>query len=255
MKRFHLMKKNIAGMGMLIVAAGLLLTSCLKDKDATDNTNSLAGLMALNLAPGQSSVGFSISTNNLTQFPLGYNEYTGIYLSIFPGTRSVESYSFHSGNQLASASQNFETSKYYSVFLVGTESNLENLIVKDSIDNLASNGKAYVRYIHAIPDASSSQVTVASIGTNAVNESASFKSVSQFVAVDPGQVSISVNNGGTINANRTITLEQNVVYTILLIGKPGGNGNDAVQIRYIANGMIESDAARMGKAASIQTIK
>ena len=155
----------------------------------------------------------------------------------------------------ATARQNFETSKYYSVFLVGTDANLENLIVKDNIDSLSVNGKAYVRYINAIPDASSSHVIIASGGSNAVNENASFKAVSEFVQIDPGQVSVSVNNGGTINASRTITLEKNVVYTVLLIGTPGGTGDKAVQVKYIANGVIESDAARMGKAASNQAVK
>ncbi len=243
----------LAGIGIL--ASGILLTSCLKDNDYTDNNNTdiSAGLMAFNLAPGQSAAGFRIGGNTLTQFPLGYNNYTAVYLPIYPGARTVDAFSYNSGNTVATAAGNFQTGKFYSVFLVGTDSTLENVIVRDNFDSLASSGKAYIRYINAIADASSPSVTIASGGTNVVNVNAPFKSVSDFVAIDAGAAGITVNNGGTINANRTITIEAGKVYTVLLIGKAGGTGDSAVQVKFIANGQVEENAGRMSNNASGRT--
>lgn len=256
MKKFFSSVRLFVLAGIGVVVSGLLLTSCLKDNDDFDNNNDdmAAGVMAFNLAPGQSAAGFRIGGNTLTQFPLGYNNYTSVYLPIFPGTRTIDAFSYNSGNTLATASANFETDKFYSVFLVGTDAALENVIVHDNFDSLSSSGKAYIRYINAIADASSPTVTIASGGTNVVNESASFKSVSDFEAIDAGAAAITVSNGGTINANRTITLESRKVYTVLLIGTPGGTGDNAVQIKFIANGQVDENAGRMSNAASSRAL-
>ncbi len=233
---------------MGILSAGLLFASCMKSDD--DNTNPpVAGLMAFNLAPDASSVGFAISGNNLTPNPLGFNNYTGTYLAIYPGSRSVETYSY-SGAELAISQYDFEASKYYSLFLVGTDTSYEQVIVNDNLDSLSGAGKAFVRYINAIPDASVPTVTMSVNGTTAVNDNAAFKSVSGFVAIDPGTVTIHVTNGGNINASRTITLEQQKIYTVLLIGKPGASGDSALQVKYIQNGAIGDTAGRAGKAAA-----
>ncbi len=243
----------VAGIGML--GSGLLLTSCLKDNDDLGNNDDVsAGLMAFNLAPGQTAVGFKIGGNAITQFPLAYNSYTSVYLPIFPGTRTVDAVSFNSGNTLATAPGNFETGKFYSVFLVGTDSTLENVIVRDNFDSLGSTGKAYIRYINAIADPSSPIVTITAGGKNVANSAAAYKSVSQFVAVDAGSATITLSNGGTINVNRSITLESRKVYTVLLIGKAGGTGDHAVQIKYIANGQVDENAGRMSSGAANRTV-
>lgn len=256
MKKFFSSARLFALAGIGIIGSGVLLTSCLKDKGIPDNNmeDVSAGLMAFNLAPGQSNAGFTIGGNTLTQFPLAYNSYTSVYLPIYPGSRTVDAFSFNSGNTLATATGNFETGKFYSVFLVGTDSTLQNVIVRDDFDSLSSSGKAYVRYINAIADASSPTVTIASGGTNVVNESAAFKSVSAFKATDAGATSITVSNGGSINANRTITLEAGKVYTVLLIGKAGGTGDNAVQVKFIANGQVNDNTARMSSSAAARTV-
>ncbi len=257
------MKKTISSVrkfalaGAFVLGLGTLLTSCLKDHDDTidNNTNNAAGLMAFNLATDQTSVGFSLDNNNLNSTALGFNNYTGVYLAVYPGTRKIEAFDFFTGDSLATSSASFELGKYYSLFLVGSDSSLENLVVQDNVDSLSSATQAFVRYINAIPDASSPTVTVSANGSNVVSEGASFKTVSGFVAVNPGDVSVTVSNGGSISANRTISLEAKKVYTILLIGEPGAAGDKAVQVKYIANGTVDdSSAARISKAAANRAI-
>ncbi|HEV7779669.1 MAG TPA: DUF4397 domain-containing protein [Chitinophagaceae bacterium] len=235
-----------------IVSSAVLFTSCNKDDDDTNDT-SLAGVMAFNLVPEGKSVGFVSGSRFITSNPMAFNSYTGTYLGVFPGSQTIGAVNFAGGGTLTSQTFNFETDKYYSIFLVGEDPAYEQVIVEDKLAPLATTTQAFVRYINAIPDASGPTVTVAVNGTNVINEPAVFKAVSEFTAIDPGAVTITVANGGTISATRTITLEKQKVYTILLSGKPGATGDFAVQIRYIENGSVDGTAGRIG-SASIKAI-
>ena len=72
-----------------------------------------------------------------------------------------------------------------------------------------------------------------------VNTSAAFGNVSSFVAVDPGDITISVSNEGAVDVDRTIQVQQSRAYTILLAGLPNDpDPNKTAQIRYIENGTV-----------------
>src|SRR5690606_23568302 len=118
-----------------------------------DNTSNpdipAAGLMAFNLAPDVPSAGIAIGGNNAVG-NLPYGSYTGGYLAVYTGDRTLESFNAASGARLASGNFGFADSSYYSVFVVGTNNNYSNVVVKDDITDLTANGSAYVRYINAI---------------------------------------------------------------------------------------------------------
>lgn len=249
MKKFtSVMRMGARGfLGMAL--AGLLFTACKKDHNDNNNNTPVSGLMVFNLAPDVVSAGFRISGNNLTYNPLAFNNYSGGYLSIYSGSRPLEAFNLNSGSSLATTTYSFDSARYYSAFLVGTDSNYQNVIVNDNFDSLSPSTQSFVRYINAIPDASSPTVTIAANGTNVVNDPAAFASVSAFKAVTPGSIVITVTNGGTINVNRTITVEQGKVYTVLLGGKPGGTGDYAVQIKYIVNGSLAQSSGRIGSSS------
>lgn len=237
-----------------VLSTALLFGACMKN-DNDDNADiPVAGLMAFHLAPDLGPAGFSISGNNLTYNPLTFNNFTGGYLAVYPGSRSLDAYSFNSGNSLTTTTFNFEQDKYYSAFLVGADSGYQNIIVHDDIDSLSPSTQSFVRYINAIPDASSPTVTIASNGTNVVNDNAAFKTVSGFTAINPGSITITVTNGGTIDATRTITVEQGKIYTLLLAGKPGDTGDTAVQIKYIQNGTVSDETAAKSKSSSARSV-
>jgi Domain of unknown function (DUF4397) len=249
MKRFHLKAFALSS----IVLAGLLFSACNKF-DNEDNNTPVAGLMAFNLAPDK-TVGFAIGGNALTNSPLSFTSYTGGYLSIYPRNRSVESYDYVSGDSVASASHDFGVEKYYSAFVVGSNGTYQNVIVNDNFDSLsASSGQAYVRYINAIAGSTSPAVTISVNGSNVVNDNVAFATVSEFVAITPGQVAITVNEGSAINASRTITVEQKKVYTVLLVS--GATTTDPAQIKYVENGTLEDEAAqRISSSAQALKIK
>src|SRR5205085_8873508 len=124
----------------------------------------------------------TIGGNDLTNFPLQYTNYTGAYQGIYVGDRGVTSYDANSGAPLATASELFKDSAYYSVFVLGNNGRYKNLIVKDSLNNLASaNGEAFVRYVNGIADSTKQPlVTISSNATDVFNRNASFGSGSDF---------------------------------------------------------------------------
>ncbi|WP_315814749.1 DUF4397 domain-containing protein [Paraflavitalea speifideaquila] len=228
-----------------VVSAGVLFTACLKDKDNDGSGIPAAGLMTFNLAPDQPTLMVRLSGNNLTQAPLAYTNYTGVYQHIYVGNRPVEAFNYPNSTPIASSSYSFENNKYYSLFVIGANSAYRNIISVDNFDSLsASNGKAYVRYINAITvSVNTPMVTIAAGGSNIVNENAAYGAVSEFKAITPGEVAIVVKNNSGVNVNRNITLEQNKAYTVLLAGIPGAtNDNQQVQIRFITNGTLSDDA-------------
>lgn len=240
------MKQKFGRFRAGLLAAGSILflsmvfTACKKDSDDVDNNVPVAGLMGFNLAPDKASIGFALSGSSLTNVPLNFTSYTGVYQRIFTGSREVQAYDFGASTPFASTSQNFEAGKYYSVFTLGTGGTYKNLVVEDKLDTLsATTNQAYVRYVNAIPDSSKPAVTLTANGTDISNGSAAYASVSEFTGVTPGDLTIKVANGTNISATRTITLEKNKVYTILLVGVPGATEPEkVVQIKFITNGTI-----------------
>src|SRR6266496_170153 len=116
MKKFYFNLFAICG----ILLSGVLFTACKKSSVNDNNTNSqVAGLMAFNLAPDK-TVAIAIGGNTLPGSPLAFNSYTGTYLLVYPGNRTIESFDYSSNISLASASDSFEVNKYYSVFVIGT---------------------------------------------------------------------------------------------------------------------------------------
>jgi len=220
-----------------LLMATLLFTACKKNN--TDYVRQpAAGLMAFNLAVDKPAVGFTLSGNNLSGAVLNYTNYTGVYLPVYLGDREVRSFDYNTGGTIATTTASFADSNYYSAFLLGAKGSYRNVIVNDNLKALSANsGKAWVRYINAIPD--SSIATTVIIGESGINGVAPFATVSAFAQVTAGPVATTVSNGSTIAASRTITLEENKVYTILFVGLPNQtDSSEAVQVKYIVNGMV-----------------
>jgi hypothetical protein len=243
MKRRSMLKRLnlIAVAGFTLMA--ILFSACRKSLDNGDNVRiPAAGLMAFNLAPDK-QVAISIGVNNLTNFSLEYTNYTGGYQPIYVGNRDVTSYDASSGASLATASELFKDSSYYSVFVLGNNGKYKNLIVKDSLNTLAStNGEAFVRYVNGIADSTKQPlVTITSNGTDVFNRNASFASATGFKAITPGSISVKVTDESGINASRNITLDQGKIYTVLLVGIPQATDSaKAVQIKFVQNGVASA---------------
>jgi hypothetical protein len=178
-----------------------------------------------------------LSGNQLVNSPLGFTNYTGGYLNIYSGNRSIKSYNYSRDSTLATSNFSFDTSKYYSLFVIGNNGVYQNLVVSDNLDSLSStSGKAYVRYINAIPDSSKPTVTISANGTNLLTNPAPFATVSEFAPVVPGDINIAVASNTEASVNRTITLQSGKAYTVLLVGLPSSTDTSkTVHIKYITN--------------------
>jgi hypothetical protein len=218
----------------------ILFGSC-KKSDVNNTRTPAAGLMAFNLIPNSGGIGVAIGNNSLTPQALYFNNYTGTYKAVFTGDRTLESYSFGSGSTLAKENHTFRDSSYYSVFVMGANDVYSNVFVEDSLQNIPNNDKTktFVRFVNAIPDSSSTTVTISNGGTNIFNSISKFKEVSEFKEIPSGDALVKLNNESTINTSRTITLEKGKIYTVLLTGIPESTNSDfKVDIKFITNATL-----------------
>lgn len=240
------MVKNMSKLNYLILLTGgllfsvLMISSCKKDPINVP-LQPVAGFMAFNLAADKPNVGFAISGTNLTNSAVIFTGYTGAYALINTGIREVEAYDFNSGTTISTQSANFRDSSYNSSFLLGYNGIYKTIVVEDKLIPLtATTGKAWVRYVNAIADTVANPVvTVSSNGNNAINEPAAFAKVSEFQLVNAGAITINVTDSAAISTNRTITVGENKIYTLLLVGVP--NDTDpakVVQVKFIQNGQL-----------------
>ena len=211
----------------------ILLTACSKNDDNNFDQPSSARLMLFNLAPDKPAVGFTISGNQLGNGYLGYTSYSGLYLPIFAATRELRAFDANNGATIATSTDDYADSAYYSAFLIGANGVYRNVVTKDDYSAvIPAAGKAWVRYINAVTDTvASTNVTIA--GTT---EAAGFGTISGFKQVDAGSLNTAISSG-TFEAGRTITVAENKVYTILFVGQPGATDPVlAPQVKFIENG-------------------
>lgn len=224
---------NLKAMLMLVTVFTLTfgLVACSKDDNMPDTP--AARLMAINLVPDLEAVNIDISGNRLNNLPLDFTSYTGGYLNIFPGNRTISSYSAPMMELLDTVSYNFEQDNYYSVFVTGIGGSYNNVIVHDNYDAISpETGKAFIRYINAIE-------IPGQINIGSLSEVVASGQVSNFVTVDAGTLQVSFSSEMNEQTSREITFDENKAYTILVAGNPDSQGSEnELQIRYIVNGTI-----------------
>src|ERR1700712_86582 len=92
---------NVSLMPVFGILMVIFLFSACKKNDVSYASTSVAGLMAFNLSTDQPAIGVSISGNNLTNTALGFTSYTGLYLPVYTGTRSISAFDYNTGANLA----------------------------------------------------------------------------------------------------------------------------------------------------------
>jgi hypothetical protein len=241
-KTFFSFRASIPVVIAAVFAVGLL-SACNK-KDAVETHIPAAGIMVFNLAPDKDGIGVTLSGNLLNSTPLGYTDFNGTYQSIYTGTRDIQSFDLRD-SVLATSAFTFDDNNYYSVFVTGTNGAYQNIAVKDDIDSNATADKAYIRYINAIPDSIAPVVSITAGGTSVSQTSAPFNTVRNFIPVNGGDVNFAASNVSNISTDRTLTLENGKVYTVLIVGVPGETDNERkIQIRYVVNGSVPAATAK-----------
>src|ERR1700712_884592 len=125
MKRSNSM--NVLVVTVSVMMGAMFFTACKKSNNEIPNVK-VAALMAFNLAPDKSAIGINLSGSNLVASPIGYTGFTGSYLQIYPGTRTIQAFD-NSNNAFATSDYTFDTSRYYSLFVIGNNGAYKNLVV------------------------------------------------------------------------------------------------------------------------------
>lgn len=240
MKNMNLLSNKNLLVALALVFSAAIFVSCKKDSPVTHTP--AAGFVAFNLIPDHGPIGVDIDAKPFTNAPLAYPNYTGSYLGVFAGTRTVQTYDYQSGNVLGISPENFKDSAYYSLFAMGANSQYRNVFVQDDFNSLPKGtGKAFFRTVNAIPDSSKLNVNVMnSDNTEVSDKDESFGTVSSFQGIDPGNMTVSLKNMTTqVDTSRVIPVEANGLYTILLVGLSNATDTtQAVKIWYIKNGTL-----------------
>lgn len=230
--------KSVAGASLLL--AVLLLSACNKNSPGNNNNTNDAGLLPFNLAPG-TSVSIGVAGNAIITGALNFPNYTGQYVPVSPGSKIVDTYKYGQKDSVyASTAYEFSANKFYSLFLVGFNGHYKNIIVPDRVDSsIIGTSKAYVRFINGIADSSDQHFVVSRGTTSALDTTLKYTGVASVRPIDPGDVTFAVLNGTDIKATKTVTLEANKLYSIILYGVPSAtDDNNKVKVTYIINGSL-----------------
>lgn len=225
---------------LLVIGSSLLLISCKKDKPTP--TPGVAGLVAFNLAPDQNQLMVALDGNYFTSTPLLYSRYTGKYFGVYEGDHTIVSFDNASNLDLAKVDFTFKDSGYYSLFFMGYKSLYRNFIVEDNLASIPkSSGKSFIRYLYAIPDSLGAHVTISNAGINTFDENNTYGNITGFKQIEPGNAEVKIKNAsGDIDLQRTVDLEENGIYTILLQGTTQSTDTlQKVMINLIKNGVAK----------------
>lgn len=169
------------------------------------------------------------------------------YATIDAGSAKVEIVVPASGStpqtSIISGTVPLETNKYYSVFAVGSAAtaSLEPLVIEDKLTP-SDTSKAYIRIVNTVVNAT----TGYDLGFNGnyLISNVTYKKASDFVAITPlatGASALPLQvrvNGTTTNlapTNFTLSPIKGRFYTVLLRGRVGGTGTQALSIASIIN--------------------
>lgn len=223
----------------LLVFAGIILfVSC--KKDIHHSSDPKASVMAFNLTIDRPSIGYLISNTYLTDEPLAYLNST-VYLPVFSGSAKVKLFDATTDTILSNTSFTFGEKKYYSIFAVGARHHYKNIIVNDSFPSLHdSSGKAYVRFVNAIPDSSTATISALSPADSVLlSIFSSYTSVSAYKEITPGSVTFKLDAKGFFSIKSAFAIEENKSYTLLLTGMYGEKDPaKSVRIRCLLNGAV-----------------
>jgi len=226
---------------LLIICFVLLFTSCKKDS-VQPPAQGTSGFVVFNLAPDQNNLLVAIDGRSMSGTALKYATYSGNYISIFKGSRDVNSYDQLTNLILADTTVDFRDSSFYSLFFIGLNGHYKNFVAEDKLSSIPKNtGNAFVRYLYGIADSSHAHVTIEKDGNKIFDENNSFGNISDFKPIAPGDVSVSVkSDDNTINTQRTLTLQSNGVYTVLLQGFAQTlDTTQQIKIGYIQNSLAQ----------------
>ncbi len=216
----------------LLALFSVAFTACDKDDDSPRKGSS--NVMAVHASPDAAAVVFYLDKSKISAAAIGYGEITN-YVSTTDGKRKAEFRGAQDNALLATAELDLTEKKNYTVFFAGPVAAADVVAVEDDLAAPAQ-GKAKVRFINLSPDDTNLDIKVREGNTLATGRV--YKSVSNFLEVDPGAVKYEVLNSQDNSLVFTMpdfTLEVGKIYTIWIKGSKNGVGDAELGAKIIVH--------------------
>lgn len=200
-----------------LIAGSLFLTSCMDDIESPQ-LQPAAYVSIFQGATEAPAMDIFASQNRVNQNPLEYAQILP-YTAYHPGTRDFRFSAFNSATSLLEKDLVLKADSIYSIFVTDKAEGIDAILVKDVWKEPTAE-KAQLRLVHLSPDAESVYLEMSGASTPVVAESA-FKSVSDFVELNNGNVTLKVKSKETnevLIQSGTLELKGNRVYTLVLRG-------------------------------------
>ncbi len=219
--------KNLFNKFYYFSALAVIFTAISSCKSTSTATTSV---QVINASPDAGTINFYLSGNLKTTSPVAYGN-SSSYFSTVAGNQTGEIKSAGTGVTLASNPVSLAANSYYSVFVLGQAStnNINYVIATDNL-NRPAEGKAKIRFVHAVSAAP--QVNLL-LNSNVIFSAKAFKSVSDYTEITPGTYSIRATSSDVTSVGVTTAFNQafenGKIYTIVFKGAIGAT-TDALKL-------------------------
>lgn len=233
--------KQILKIRLIAVAAlAMCLTSlsscCHHDDDyICPSPDVSAHASVLNGLPGSQPVNFQFDNNEVNYYGIPYG--AGLdYINAFTGKREISVYDSQTNYKITSGSADFSDGKFYSIFLTGSTTIPELLIINDDIKQPPS-ANAAVRLVNLSSDAPAVDLVIQQGPTLATNTP--YKGSSTFNPVSGANTyNIEILQSGTGNilaSLQNVKFRNGSLYTVLLEGHQSTNDGHVLNIKIQLN--------------------
>ncbi|HTN38979.1 MAG TPA: DUF4397 domain-containing protein [Arachidicoccus sp.] len=214
MKTTFLLSKTRQRLLLLLFAAAVLFTSCLKDEN--HYSVQAAGVALINAAPGSPALDF-ISDGNRNYLPASFGYDTVLpYWGAYPGFR-VFGVTIHGSNDLLGSQQfHLEPGDAYSLFVTDTIGAVKLVLFKDSLD-LPDSTVAKIRFANMSANAPALNLVLKGEATKTISQVV-YPKATDFEEIEPGNTySVELVDAGKnkVLATKTnIKIEKGHIYTV-----------------------------------------
>ena len=219
-----------------MVLGGLILNGCLKDDN---DVYQISAVRALNAVPGSEQLDIFLDQNKLNFDDGVWQDEEFAYMDTLPYKNAwpnhrlvsvVDPKDYPNAAPLVQQAVNFTPGKFYSLYVVGSES-VEVLSVEDDL-SVPTDGKAKIRFIHLSPDAPPLDFEVQTdIDGPLLFRDVAFKEVTGFVAIGGGRtcrVEFVDHSSGNVRHAFEFALQAHMIYTVWVKGLLGNTADTSV---------------------------
>ena len=219
----------------LFAIMAMLVFACDKDDKKPVRVDS-ANVMAVHASPDATGATFYLDQTKISAGNLTYGQGTN-YVSTPAGRRKAEFKSGENNSVMASTELDLTAKKNYTVFLAGTVAAATIVAIEDDLTPPPAR-KAKVRFVNLSTDDTKFDIKVSGAEGVKLATGRAFKSVSNFLEVDPGVAKYEVLNNADqalVFAMPDFTLAEGKIYTIWIKGSANGVGDAAYGAKLIVH--------------------